>query len=573
MTHDGGLSKVVEGLSRHKMNELIDYIGGLCQEGKHNVGVELENDGSGEPICCCVEDGLDGLLNDLSIALEDDKFVKKCKVVLDIIAENTHNGIFAAKNEISENIEYRTPKILDWNLCYRKMSECNGILHENENYVERDCNLDINEIVNEMSKDIKVGGGKIYVSELKSIPESTRSAMHEHGLTLISQGKVAVVTLSGGDGSRLGYNGPKGTYPIGKISNDSFFKIFCYRLRSLSKLINIECKIPLYIMTSISNDKKIKDYFRENNYFGLKEENVIFFKQDSIPSISIQNKIFFLESKYKLLKSPNGNGGVFNSMLNKGIIDDMEKKGIKYVFTHCIDNPLCKICDPFFVGYTDLFNLQISTKTVLKKDCYEKLGTIVEKYNKNQNSCVPQVIEYSEISRLDNCSEFVYGSIGVHLFSLEYMKYISKGDKLDYHIAIKKIKHYDISNSSIVDPLDNNGIKLEMFIFDSFEFVTVPIHCINVERNEFSPVKSNHGDDTPQNCQNAISDLNKSFIQRYTSKNKVYNNSRSSSVYLEISPLLTYFGENLQRFSTVCNSDKKYIYINDDSEIECYDEI
>ncbi|KAH8741793.1 hypothetical protein FG386_001367 [Cryptosporidium ryanae] len=542
------------------MKELVDYIDILWkEEGRSDAGAGSKD-----------KESLSVLLDDLSVVLGDEKFMIRCEEVLSNTCDSDRIYSVTEEDKESEPNRYIVPRAVDWEFYCRREGEAKTTCRNAEKCASCDENTDLKWIVNEVRKDTEAKGNKIYVSEYKSIPERIRNMMYEHGLSLIREGKVAVVMLSGGDGSRLGYSGPKGTYPIGKISKDSFFKIFCYKLRSLSRLVNREYTVPLYIMTSTNNDEKIRDYFEENSYFGIERGKVTFFKQDSVPSINLDNKSFFLESKYRLLKSPNGNGGVFGSMLKKGIIDDMEKRGVKYIFTHCIDNPLCKVCDPLFVGYTDLLHLQVSTKTVVKKNKSEKIGTVLEKHSKNSNSYVPKIIEYSEISGLKNCDEFKYGSVGIHIFSLEYVKYISNKDKLDYHTAVKKIKHYDVNNHTTVSPLNNNGVKLEMFIFDSFEFVTVPIHCINVERNEFSPVKSNQGDNSPANCQYAISDLNKSFIQKYSPES---NSKNFSAIYLEISPLVTYFGENLQMFSEVCSLRGRYIYINDNSEVECYDEV
>ncbi|KAF7456069.1 UDPGP type 1 family protein [Cryptosporidium felis] len=315
--------------------------------------------------------------------------------------------------------------------------------------------------------------------------------------------------------------------------------------------------IPMYIMTSERNDAPIRRYFRDHENFGLKD--VSFFKQESVPSISLETGSFFLSADGSILKSPAGNGSLFESMKSQGVIDDMAGKGIEYVFVHCVDNPLCKICDPLFVGYSDLFGTQVSTKTVNKRSQDEKIGSLAQKIPDGRSPrSLPCIVEYSELNQLPEREKdsFSFGSIGIHLFTLQFIRQLSeRTSELPFHLALKKVPHLDTKSSPpafIHDPPETNAIKPELFIFDSFCLASSPVHCLNVSRDEFAPVKSLLGQDSPQTSQLAVSEYNKKLLSRPlpTPDGEPEPNSHSwlfsPNLFLEISPLLSYSGENLQ---------------------------
>ncbi|KAJ1611470.1 UDP-N-acetylglucosamine pyrophosphorylase [Cryptosporidium canis] len=440
------------------------------------------------------------------------------------------------------------------------------------------------------SEGRRVEGDSFLVTDLEEMPPGIREYIYQRGIRRLSEGKVAVVIMSGGDGSRLGYNGPKGMYPIGRISGDSFFKIFCQRIQSLMRLVHgrdggsgASGGVPLYIMASERNHDAISRYFEENRGFGL--EDVTIFTQDSVPSINIQdNGSFFIKEDLSILKSPSGNGGIFSSMRKHGIIQDMLKKGIEYVFIQCIDNPLCKVCDPFFIGYSDLLDLQVSTKTIRKRSVDESIGSIAQKLTGGRctSPASPCIVEYTELSRLGNNKDrFLFGSIGIHLFRLSFIQEISnKMPQLPFHKAYKKVPHLKYpreratphSRPKLCQPTEANGIKLETFIFDSFTLTSTPIHCINVSRDEFSPVKSASGRDSPEACQNAISNLNKRRLAAALNPPNNEDNPEKPllppSKYVEISSLVSFDGEGLQPLSKlITETNHELVYINDDAQL------
>ncbi|TRY52228.1 UDP-N-acetylglucosamine pyrophosphorylase [Cryptosporidium tyzzeri] len=586
---------VREHLAKYGMHEIEALIEDLSKEEEYEI-----NEYNREK--------LRNLYSDLESIFRDERFMKEYENIIErekMIKDNMDFEEFGS----CLNMKYFPPKKIDWNGLLGDNKDESKIKKVIEQVKKGEIGIDLISInkknveIDDNNNNNNNNSNTCFVTELEDIPNSIRDYIYKHGIMKLKQGKVGMIIMSGGDGSRLGYDGPKGMYPIGKISKDSFFKIFCQKIQSLIRLVSKENydhdtddlksketkhlkemkEIPLYIMTSENNDSTIKKYFKKNENFGLK--NITFFKQDSVPSLNINNNYsFFLSKDLRIIKSPNGNGGIFNCMKKQGIINDMNNKGIEYVFIHCIDNPLCKICDPFFIGYSDLLNLQVSTKTIHKKDINENIGSIAQKFiqdSNKSNNILPCIIEYTELNKLgDKKENFTFGSIGIHLFKLQFIQEISnKIFEFPYHIAKKKIPYLkylnDHDNSRLKfyfdQPSEVNGIKLETFIFDSFAFTNIPVHCINVSRDEFSPVKSISGQDSPETCQKAISNLNKKLI------NRALNISEELSLslfnYIEISPLVSYDGENLDHFTQLkTHNNHKFIYINDCEQIILLDE-
>lgn len=206
------------------------------------------------------------------------------------------------------------------------------------------------------------------------VPKSTMNQkeleeIYEIGLAEISRGNLCAVTMAGGQGSRLGHEGPKGTYDIGLPSHKSLFEIQCDGLKKISEKANIS--IPWYIMTSETNHDDSVAFFEKNNYFGYPKEDIMFFKQSMIPVMDRQGRVL-LETPAKILKSPNGNGGLFSSLKENSIFSDMHKRGIKWIFICGIDNVLVKMADPYFLGFTIKSKYKGIGKIILEKKCRRK---------------------------------------------------------------------------------------------------------------------------------------------------------------------------------------------------------
>ncbi|MFS0788159.1 UDPGP type 1 family protein [Shouchella sp. 1P09AA] len=315
--------------------------------------------------------------------------------------------------------------------------------------------------------------------------------MHEHGLSLLADGKVAVVLLAGGQGTRLGHNGPKGTVNMDGTAATSLFALQAKRIQALQQ--EVKTTISWYIMTSPINDEETTTFFKENGYFGLKPEQITFFLQDVSPALTPEGKVM-LEDKGTVFQAPNGNGGVFASMQKAGILAELKNNHVKWVFFNNIDNALVQVADPYFLGYADQQGAAISSKSVKKADPNEKVGVLGQRDGK------PSVIEYSELTEEQRHQpELQDANIGIHLFDVEFLEQTAD-QVLPYHLAHKKISTIK-EDGTTVQPLEPNGYKLEKFYFDVFPYAS-NMSIFQVERaNEFLPVKNKTGKDSLEEAQ------------------------------------------------------------------------
>ncbi|EGF82725.1 hypothetical protein BATDEDRAFT_15825 [Batrachochytrium dendrobatidis JAM81] len=386
------------------------------------------------------------------------------------------------------------------------------------------------------------------------------------GLKLIGAGKVAVILLAGGQGTRLGSSDPKGCYDIGLPSGKSLFQLQGERI---VRLQNIAAKysagkkvvIPWYIMTSGPTHDPTEAYFKKMNYFGLEKENVFFFQQGVLPAFTPEGKIF-METKDTPAVAPDGNGGIYAALRKKGVIADLEKRGIPYVHAYCVDNCLVKVADPVFIGFCIEKNADCGAKVVPKSSPEEPVGVICLRNGK------PGVVEYSEIDpemskQRTSSGTLVYnaGNIANHFYTLDFLKRIEHFEhQLEYHIAKKKIKHVDLTTGVAQSPTSANGIKLELFIFDVLPF-TERMAVLEVARkDEFSPLKNAPGckdGDSPDTSRADIMAQHVRFIE--AAGGKVAPTEGSATPILEISPLVSYNGEALDSLQGVVIPTPKLI--------------
>jgi len=384
------------------------------------------------------------------------------------------------------------------------------------------------------------------------------SVSYEKGMEVIARSEVAALVLAGGQGTRLGFDGPKGMYDIGLPSGRgrTLFQILAERLKKLQEIAsdhNIQdsstgsktlCICPFYIMTSPINHEQTITYFKENNYFELPEDNVRFFQQGMLPCMTIEGKII-METASKIAMAPDGNGGIYPSLQNSGMFDEMSDRGIKYLHVFSIDNALTKIADPAFIGYCIKQNSDCGNKVVWKTGPHEKVGVIAEKAGK------PCIVEYSEITpqmseRTDADGRLVFGAGNIcnHFYTLDFLR-----DKVMpnlanlYHIARKKIPYYDKATKTTIKPEVNNGIKLESFIFDIFP-LSERMGVLDALRDqEFAPVKNAPGSlsDSPDT---ARAYLSKQAQQWVVDAGGILTGDLDT--LCEISPLTSYGGEGLE---------------------------
>ncbi|KAI8904842.1 nucleotide-diphospho-sugar transferase, partial [Gorgonomyces haynaldii] len=397
-----------------------------------------------------------------------------------------------------------------------------------------------------------------------SNPEKVKH-WREIGLKLIAQNKVGVILLAGGQGTRLGSSAPKGCYDIGLPSHKSLFQLQGERILRLQQVASQysngqKVVIPWYVMTSGPTHDNTVEFFKSKHFFGLDPQNVIFFQQGVLPAFTPEGKIF-METKSSPALSPDGNGGIYAALRKEGVIDDLEKRGIPYVHCYCVDNCLVKVGDPVFIGYCVEKNADCGAKSVPKVSPTESVGVICLRNNKFA------VVEYSEIDpklaeqrKPDGTLVYNAANIANHFYTTAFLKKIEEFEsKLEYHIAKKKITHVDAQGKT-VKPNEANGIKLELFIFDVFPF-TERMAVLEVARkDEFSPLKNAPGSkdgDSPETSRHDIMAQHVRFVQAHGGV--VASTPGYDTPQFEISPLVTYDGEGLEKLNGVTIPTPKLI--------------
>lgn len=312
------------------------------------------------------------------------------------------------------------------------------------------------------------------------------------GTEAIKAGKAAAVLLAGGQGTRLGFDKPKGMFKIGVEQELYIFQCLINNLMDVVKLTGTW--IPLYIMTSEKNNKDTIDFFKEKNYFGYDPEYIRFFIQDMAPSVDFDGKIL-MESRSKISVSPNGNGGWFSSLVRAGLLNDIRSKGVEWINVFAVDNVLQRICDPSFIGAVIKSGLQSGSKVVSKAAPEEKVGVLCLEDGK------PSIVEYYEMT--DEMRTLVnekgelaykYGVILNYLFNVAKLEEICD-QKLPVHIVDKKIPFMDEEGNYII-PTSPNGHKFETLVLDMVHMQDSCLAYEVIREKEFAPVKNATGIDS-----------------------------------------------------------------------------
>ncbi|MDD5010813.1 MAG: UDPGP type 1 family protein [Phycisphaerae bacterium] len=318
------------------------------------------------------------------------------------------------------------------------------------------------------------------------------------GAELLSKGKVAAFVVAGGQGTRLGFDGPKGDFAITPVKNKTLFQLFAEMIKASGEKYGFEPR--WYIMTSPLNHEPTRKIFRDNNFYGLKEQDIFIFQQGTEVNFSPDGKIL-LEEKGTLAVSPDGHGGSLKALHKSGAVADMKARGIEYISYFQVDNPLINIFDPLFIGLHVNDKAQMSSKALTKAGPFEKVGNFC---------CVDgkvTVIEYSDLPKElaerknpDGSLVFSLGSIAIHIINRSFVEKLNAaGFALPYHRAVKKISYVDLQSGQKIEPAKPNGIKLETFVFDALPLAEKSIILETIRSGEFAPVKEDQceGPDNP----------------------------------------------------------------------------
>ena len=317
------------------------------------------------------------------------------------------------------------------------------------------------------------------------------------GEDALRAGKVAAILLAGGQGTRLGFPHPKGMFPLGPVSGKSLFGILAEQIVALTE--RFDASIPYLIMTSDGTHEETINFFEQNEYFGLNRDDVYFFQQGFAPSLDAKTGELLLAEKGAISMNPDGHGGLLSAILKAGLFEELKRRGVEYLFSHQVDNPLVKACDPEFLGLHLQFKSDVSTKVVAKTSAAEKVGVAVNLDGRTaiiEYSDLP--IEAANLQEPDGELRFWAGSTAIHLFNRSFLEQVATSEKsLPWHRALKKIPFIDRQGQR-VQPEIENGIKFERFLFDTLPLATTALIVETIRSEEFAPLKNKSGDFSPE---------------------------------------------------------------------------
>jgi UDP-N-acetylglucosamine/UDP-N-acetylgalactosamine diphosphorylase len=360
-------------------------------------------------------------------------------------------------------------------------------------------------------------------------------AVRQQGEEALRRGEVAALIVAGGQGSRLGFDHPKGLYPIGPVSNKSLFAIHAEKVLALRRRYGKP--VPLLLMTSHATHDETEEFFAAHDFFGLPAEEVFFFRQGTMPALDLETGKLLMEGRGRLFTSPNGHGGTLTALAGSGLLDHLQRRGIRQLFYFQVDNPLVKVADPLFLGHHLAANAEVSSKIVPKESPTDKLGNLVLV----DGRC--SIIEYSDLPEalaketdVEGRLRIWAGSPAIHFFSLAFLDRLTRGPlRIPFHVARKKVPYLD-ANGVLVQPSKENALKFEMFIFDVLPLAERWTVVETSRQEEFVPLKNATGPDSPSLVKQALSNLAANWLEK-AGVTVPRHSSGDARLPLEISPL------------------------------------
>ena len=371
----------------------------------------------------------------------------------------------------------------------------------------------LQELYDNTKKEIIIKENKIeplpYIDKSK-LSKNEKEELESLGEEVMRKGEYAVVTMAGGQGTRLGHSGPKGTFKLDVYGKGKYlFEILAENLKEANS--KYETIIPWYIMTSKQNNDETIKFMKKHNYFGYNPKNVHFFAQSELPLMDTNGKLL-IGKDMKIKEASDGNGGTYSSLRSSGALAEMKENGIKWIFIGGVDNVLLKMADTVLLGMAIKKGVQIASKSVVKANPHERVG-VFGKMNGH-----PKVIEYTELpekmaEEMDNNGELKYGEshIMCNLYTIEAIEKISK-ETLIYHSALKKNSYINEEGKEII-PTEPNAYKFESFIFDAFELFDDIAILRGKRKEDFAPVKNKEGVDSPKTA--------KELYEKFWNENKI----------------------------------------------------
>ena len=345
------------------------------------------------------------------------------------------------------------------------------------------------------------------------IPHDSLTEADRHkGEEALQRGQVALLLVAGGQGVRLGFDKPKGMFPIGPISNKSLFQIHAEKVFAINR--RYDRPVPFLIMTSPATHDDTVAFFEEHRFFDLPRSDVIFFQQGTMPAVEIETGKLLLEKPGVLFMSPNGHGGTITAVADSGLLADIRKRGIRSIFYFQVDNPLVKVADSAFLGRHLAERSEASSKAIEKAYPKEKMGVLAL----IDGRC--GIIEYSDMpdelaSATDANGKLLHraGSPAIHIFDVDFLTRITdEADRFPFHIAKKKVPCIDAAGNPI-DPEEENALKFERFIFDALPLAERWLVIEALRSEEFSPVKNKEGVDSPETARRDMINLAGTWLE------------------------------------------------------------
>jgi len=397
---------------------------------------------------------------------------------------------------------------------------------------------------------------EIHRAPIITIPETSREKARQQearilGESLVCKNEVAVLIVAGGQGSRLGFEGPKGKFRISPVMQKSLFQLFAESVKALTN--RYQATIPLLIMTNQENQQETQQFFAANNFFNLDRKTLYFFNQGMLPTLTAEGQLI-LKNDTQLLVNPEGHGGSLKALFETGFLQHLIDHGFSELFYCQVDNPLVKIADPVFIGYHRMEGAEISTKVVRRRDPVEKVGIYGLVNGK------PTIIEYSDFrpedyKALDEKGAICHwaGNTAIHMISLAFVKRLNQhGYALPYHRAEKEVEGRGRDGRWA----QMTGWKFETFVFDAIPLAGKACCMEVIREEEFAPVKNRQGKDSPDTTRAAMNALHRSWL-------KEAGAWLALEVQVEISPLFA-----LDREELVAKLKGQNLVVNRDKYID-----
>jgi UDP-N-acetylglucosamine/UDP-N-acetylgalactosamine diphosphorylase len=377
--------------------------------------------------------------------------------------------------------------------------------------------------------------------KIKPVPVLARKSPDDdrdrkRGEEALRAGQVAALVVAGGQGSRLGFDQPKGMFPVGPVTQNTLFQIHAEKVLAVRR--RYSSALPLLVMTSPATDAETRRYFAEQKYFGLPIDEVIFFCQGTMPALDLASGKLLREAPGRLFLGPDGHGGTLRALKTSGLLDKLQQRGIQHLFYFQVDNPLVKIADPVFLGQHIEHRAEMSSKVIPKLGPTDKLGNFVQV----DGRCT--MIEYSDLPEelarqtdADGRPRLWAGNPAIHVFDRDFLARMTLGDgRMPFHLARKKVPYLD-DNGKLVQPERENALKFELFIFDVLPLAERWLLVETSREEEFAPLKNAKGADSAEAVAQAMTRLAAEWLKAAGVAVPRWPDG-NPAVALEISPLL-----------------------------------